>query len=67
VHKVSVWFTLDRTGVGHRVQVVRSTNPALNASTARAMNRASPFPPIPEKFRALVGQPLTLIFTVTIQ
>lgn len=67
VHKVSVRFTLDRTGVGHRVQVVRSTNPALNASTARAMNRASPFPPIPEKFRALVGQPLTLIFTVTIQ
>lgn len=67
VHKVSVRFILDRGGSGHNVQVVRSTNRALNASAAEAMNRASPFPPIPEKFRALVGQPLTLIFTVTVQ
>ncbi|MFQ5960437.1 MAG: TonB family protein, partial [Candidatus Methylomirabilales bacterium] len=67
VHKVSVRFTLDRGGAGHNIQVVRSTNRALNASAAQAMNRASPFPPIPEKFRALVGQPLTLIFTVTVQ
>jgi TonB family protein len=67
VHKVSVRFTLDRAGAGHGVQVVRSTNSALNASAVDAMHRASPFPPIPEKFRTLVGQPLTLIFTVTIQ
>lgn len=67
VHKVSLRFTLDRAGASHDVAVVRSTNSALDASAAQAMNRASPFPPIPEKFRALVGQPLTLIFTVTVQ
>ncbi|MFQ5656906.1 MAG: TonB family protein [Candidatus Methylomirabilales bacterium] len=67
VHKVSVRFKLDRAGAARGVQVVRSTNPAINASAVKAMRRASPFPPIPEKFRALVGQPLTLVFTVTIQ
>lgn len=67
VHKVSVRFTLDRAGASQGVQVVRSTNSVLNASAVEAMNKASPFPPIPEKFRTLVGQPLTLIFTVTIQ
>ena len=67
VHKVSLRFSLDRAGAAHGIQVVRSTSPQLNASAAEAMDRASPFPPIPEKFRALVGQPLTLIFTVTIR
>jgi periplasmic protein TonB len=67
VQKVSVRFTLDRAGASHDVTVVRSTNSALDVSAAQAMSRASPFPPIPEKFRALVGQPLTLIFTVTVQ
>ncbi len=67
VHKVSLRFRLDRAGASHGVQVVRSTDRQLNMSAVEAMNRASPFPPIPEKFRALVGQPLTLIFTVTVQ
>jgi TonB family protein len=67
VHEVSVKFTLDRAGASHSVQVVRSNNAVLNASAVEAMHRASPFPPIPEKFRALVGQPLILKFTVTIQ
>jgi len=67
VHKVSVRFTLDRAGAATRMEVVKSTNRELNESAVEAMRRASPFPPIPEKFRALVGQPLTLIFTVTIQ
>ncbi|MFQ5848412.1 MAG: TonB family protein [Candidatus Methylomirabilales bacterium] len=67
VYKVSVRFNLDRAGAAHQVKVVRSTNARLNQSAAEAMDRASPFPPIPEKFRALVGHPLTLIFTVTIQ
>jgi TonB family protein len=67
VHKVSLRFNLDRVGAARGVQVVRSTNAELNASAADAMDRASPIPPIPEKFRALVGQPLTLIFTVTIR
>lgn len=67
VHKVSLRFSLDRAGAARGIQVVRSSNAELNASAAKAMDRASPFPPIPEKFRALVGQPLTLIFTVTIR
>ncbi len=67
VHKVSLRFSLDRVGSARGIQVVRSTNAELDASAADAMDRASPFPPIPEKFRALVGQPLTLIFTVTIR
>jgi TonB family protein len=67
VHKVSLRFSLDRVGGARGIQVVRSSNAELNASAAEAMDRASPFPPIPEKFRALVGQPLTLIFTVTIR
>ncbi|MFQ5882416.1 MAG: TonB family protein [Candidatus Methylomirabilales bacterium] len=67
VQKVSLRFSLDRAGAAHGVKVVRSTNARLNQSAVEAMGRASPFPPIPEKFRALVGQPLTLIFTVTIQ
>jgi len=67
VHEVWVRFTLDRAGASQGVQVVRSNNAGLNASAVEAMHRASPFPPIPEKFRALVGQPLILKFTVTIQ
>jgi TonB family protein len=67
VHEVSVKFTLDRAGAIHGVQVERSNNSVLNASAVEAMHRASPFPPIPEKFRLLVGQPLILKFTVTIQ
>ena len=67
VHKVALRFSLDRVGAAHGIEVLRSTNAELNASAAEAMDRASPFPPIPEKFRALVGQPLTLIFTVTIR
>ena len=67
VYKVSVRFILDRAGTATRMEVVKSTNRELNESAVEAMRRASPFPPIPEKFRALVGQPLTLIFTVTIQ
>lgn len=67
IYKVSVRFTLDRAGASTRMEVLKSTNPQLNESAVEAMRRASPFPPIPEKFRALVGQPLTLIFTVTIQ
>jgi TonB family protein len=67
VHEVWIRFTLDRAGASNSVQVVRSNNAMLNASAVEAMHRASPFPPIPEKFRALVGQPLILKFTVTIQ
>lgn len=67
VHKLSLRFRLDPAGDAHDVKVVSSTNSKLNESAVQAMNRASPFPPIPEKFKALVGQPLILIFTVKVQ
>lgn len=67
VHKLSLRFRLDPAGGAHDVKVVSSTNSKLNESAVQAMNRASPFPPIPEKFKALVGQPLILIFTVKVQ
>jgi hypothetical protein len=31
------------------------------------MRKAAPFPPLPAKFRSLVGQPLVMSFTVTIK
>jgi len=66
-HKVSLRFSLDQAGGVHDVKVVDSTNRTLNESAVQAMERASPFPPIPEKFKKLVGEPLILIFTVIIQ
>ena len=67
VHKLSLRFRLDQAGGAHDVEVVSSTNSKLNESAVQAMSRASPFPAIPEKFKALVGQPLILIFTVTVK
>ncbi|MBI3988221.1 MAG: TonB C-terminal domain-containing protein [candidate division NC10 bacterium] len=66
-HKVSLRFHLDQAGGVRNVKVVDSTNQTLNESAVQAMERASPFPPIPEKFKKLVGEPLVLIFTVIIQ
>jgi hypothetical protein len=31
------------------------------------MRRATPFPPLPMKFRSLAGQPLVMSFTVTVR
>lgn len=81
VHRVSLRFRLDQAGGVHDVRVIGSEKQAnsqwvrldtirakeLNDSAISAMERASPFPPIPEKFKALVGKPLVLIFTVTVK
>ena len=66
-HKLSLSFTLKRDGAVQSIRVVSSSNAALNDSALAAMERASPFPPIPEKFRQLAGEPLTMIFTVTVK
>ena len=66
-HKLSLSFTLKRDGAVQSARVVNSTNTAFNESALAAVERASPFPPIPEKFRQLAGEPLTMIFTVTVK
>jgi TonB family protein len=66
-HRLSLTFALGRDGALHSVRVVSSSHAALNDSALAAMQRASPFAPIPEKFRRLAGEPLTMIFTVTVR
>lgn len=65
--RVSLRFSLDGVGLGHDIKVIRSTDPRVNASAEQAMARAMPFPPIPEKFRTLVGQPLIMDLKVSVE
>jgi TonB family protein len=64
---VKLGFALRLDGTLEAVRVLASTSDALNASAQSAMQRATPFPPLPMKFRALAGQPLVMSFTVTVQ
>lgn len=64
MHRITLRFRLDQAGGVHDLEVVQSTNPALNESAIQAMKWAVPVFPVPE---ALVGQPLTLTFTVTVR
>jgi TonB family protein len=66
-HRLSLRFTLERDGAARAVRVLNSSNAALDASALAAMERASPFPPIPDTLRQLAGEPLTMIFTVTVR
>lgn len=66
-HKLALTFTLQRDGDVRAIHVVSSTNAALNDSAVRAMERAAPFPPIPETLLRLAGEPLTMLFTVTVK
>jgi protein TonB len=66
-HKLALTFTVQRDGDVRAIRVVSSTNAALNDSAVRAMERAAPFPPIPETLLRLAGEPLTMLFTVTIE
>lgn len=64
---VKIAFSLRLDGALQEVRVVSSTSGALNEGALTAMRRAAPFPPLPAKFRALLGQPLVMSFTVTIK
>jgi TonB family protein len=66
-YRLSLSFVLQRDGAAHSVRVISSTNHALDRSALAAIQRAAPFPPIPEKFRQLAGEPLTMLFTVTVR
>lgn len=66
VHKVSILFTLDRSGRLVQSQVLESTDVRMNASAVEAMKRASPFAPIPESLKDLADTPLRMQFTVTV-
>jgi TonB family protein len=63
---VRVQFTLDSSARPHNISIQKSSIPALNASALEAMKLASPFPPIPPKFRAIAGKPLLMRVDLTI-
>jgi TonB family protein len=64
---VKLGFSLRVDGAVDDVRVVSSTSGVMNESALTAMRKAAPFPPLPAKFRSLVGQPLVMSFTVTIK
>lgn len=64
---VKLGFSLRLDGAVDDVRVVNSTSGVLNESALAAVRKAAPFPPLPAKFRSLVGQPLVMSFTVTIK
>lgn len=61
-HTVVLAFRLDAGARAYDISVKRSSNPALNKSAVNAMKRGSPFPPIPAKFRGLIGRRLVITF-----
>jgi translation initiation factor IF-2 len=64
---VKIGFALAPEGSLREARVVSSSSRTLNDSALSAMKRAAPFPPLPDKFRALAGQPLVMSFTVIIR
>jgi TonB family protein len=64
---VKLEFSLRLDGAVDGVRVVSSTSGVMNESALTAMRKAAPFPPLPAKFRSLVGQPIVMSFTVTIK
>jgi TonB family protein len=66
-HTVKLGFALRLDGTLDDVRVLSSTSVVLDESAQSAMQRATPFPPLPLKFRALIGQHLVMSFTVTVK
>ncbi|HEX2500493.1 MAG TPA: TonB family protein [Methylomirabilota bacterium] len=64
---VRLGFSLRLDGAVDDVRIVNSTSGVMNDSALAAVRKAAPFPPLPAKFRSLVGQPLVMSFTVTIK
>jgi protein TonB len=64
---VKIAFSLGPEGSLREARVVSSSSSVLNEGALWAMRRAAPFPPLPDKFRTLAGQPLVMSFTVTIR
>jgi TonB family protein len=62
---VKLEFSLRLDGAINDVRVVSSTSGVMNESALTAMRQAAPFPPLPAKFRSLVGQPIVMSFTHT--
>ena len=61
---VKLRFVLDIDGKLVSAEVVDSTDARLSTLALEAMNRASPFPPVPEELKNLVDEPMTITFTV---
>jgi TonB family protein len=64
--QVVLRFKLDPGARAYDISVKRSSSAILNDGAMEAMRRGSPFPPIPEKFRALIGRPIAITLNVTI-
>ena len=62
---VRVRVVLDISGKLINAKVVDSTDARLDAPALDAVNRASPFPPLPENLKMLAGEPLVINFTVS--
>jgi TonB family protein len=65
-HQVVLRFKLDAGARAFDITVKRSSNAVLNDGAMEAMRRGSPFPPIPDKFHALIGRPIAITLNVTI-
>ena len=64
IQRVNLLFVLDRGGKLVRAEVLDSTNPDLDRSVLEAVQKASPFPPIPQSLKDLAGWPLRIRFTI---
>jgi len=66
-HVVTLLFVLDVDGKLVNAEVINATDERLSQSALDAINRASPFPPIPENLKKLAGEPLVMKFAVSIK
>lgn len=64
---VTLRFVLDIDGKLMSVEVANTTDARLSGSAIEAMNRASPFPRIPENLKKLAGEPMAMKFSVSTQ
>jgi len=65
IQTVKLRFVVDNDGKLVSAEVVDSTDARLSTSALEAMNRASPFLPVPEEPKKLAGEPMMISFTVS--
>ena len=62
---MTVRVVLDIDGKLVNAEVIDATDDRLSKPALEAINRASPFPPIPNKLKRVAGEPLVIKFTVS--
>lgn len=63
--EVTLRLVLDIDGKLVSAEVVNSTDERLSKSAVEAINRASPFPSIPENLKRLANEPMVFKFTIS--